>query len=417
MSSGMTYVEDRFTFSTKLKRVTYALMGIGVIFLIIGIVSGINNPNWANRVWADVLINNHFLLGIAFTSVFFIAAHTIGYGGWHLMIARIPQALGMWIPIAGLIMLVIVIGNWLHLHHIYHWADPAVTDPGSEHYDPLIADKTNFLNLPFWTFRYLLYFGIWGFFAWSLRKLSLAQDMTASLGTYRREKVFSAIFIVLFAVSSSTQSWDFIMSIDTHWYSTLFGWYNFATMFVSGLAAMVLLTIFLKRQGYLKNVTQEHLHDLAKFMFGFSIFWTYLWFSQYMLIWYANLGEETVYFKTRLDHYPFLFFLMFFINFFVPFLGLMSAKPKRKFGGRLVWVAAIVLFGHWLDFFLMVIPGATKVMSEGHAEYPVTLGIFELGFLCGFIGLFLYVFFTWLSKASLVPRNHPFFKESLVHHV
>jgi hypothetical protein len=154
-----------------------------------------------------------------------------------------------------------------------------------------------------------------------------------------------------------------------------------------------------------------------KFMFGFSIFWTYLWFSQYMLIWYANLGEETAYFKTRLDHYPFLFFFMLFINFFVPFLGLMSYKPKRKFGGRLVWISAIVLFGHWLDFFLMITPGATRTLVEGHAHYPVTLGIFEIGFLCGFIGLFLYVFFTWLSKASLVPRNHPFLKESLVHHV
>jgi hypothetical protein len=153
-------------------------------------------------------------------------------------------------------------------------------------------------------------------------------------------------------------------------------------------------------------------------MFGFSIFWTYLFFSQYMLIWYANLGEETTYFRARLYEYqPTLFWFMFIINFFVPFLGLMSYKPKRKFGGRLVIIAAIILFGHWLDFFLMITPGATGVGEHGHVHYPVKLGIFELGFLCGFIGLFLYVFFTWLARASRVPRNHPVFKESLVHHV
>lgn len=416
-SSVQFTAEERFQFTSKLKRITYVLMGVGLLSLIIGIVAGTQNSNWANRVWSDILVNNHFMLGIALTSLFFVAAHTIGYGGWIVTVMRIPQALSMLIPLAGIIMLVVVIGNWAHAHHIYHWAEPGITDPASSNYDKLIDHKSSFLNLPFWTLRYVLYFGLWTFFAWTLRRLSLRQDLARSLKTYKREKVLSAIFLILFAVSSSTQSWDFIMSIDSHWYSTLFGWYNFATMFVSGLAAMILLTIFLKRQGYLKNVTQEHLHDLAKFMFGFSIFWTYLWFSQYMLIWYANLGEETVYFKTRLDHYPFLFFLMFFINFFVPFLGLMSAKPKRKFGGRLVVIAAIVLFGHWLDFFLMVIPGSTVTMVEGHAHYPVTFGIFELGFLCGFVGLFLYAFFRLLSKSSLVAKNHPFMKESLVHHV
>lgn len=414
-----TWVEDRFEFKTRLKRVTYALMGVGALFLIIGIVSSLNNPDFARRLWADVLINNHFLVGIALTSVFFIAAHTIGYGGWHLVVARIPQALGMWIPVAGLIMLIIVVGNWAHWHHLYHWAEPGITDPKSTNYDKLIDGKSNFLNLPFWTLRYVLYFGLWAFFAWKLRQLSLQQDLMPSMSTYKREKMFSAIFLVLFAVSSSTQSWDFIMSIDAHWYSTLFGWYNFATMFVSGLAAMVLLTIFLKRAGYLKNVTPDHLHDLGKFMFGFSIFWTYLFFSQYMLIWYANLGEETTYFHSRIyePQFRFLFWLMLIINFFLPFFGLMSYKPKRKFGGRMVWIAAIILFGHWLDFYLMITPGATGHEVNGEFHYPFSLGIFEFGFLCGFIGLFLYVFFNWLSKASLVPKGHPFFRESLVHHV
>jgi hypothetical protein len=419
MGHGITYVEESFVFKTGLKRLTYGLMAVGGLFLVIGIVSSLNNPVWASRLWADILINNQFFLGIALLSVFFYAAHTIGYGGWQMAIVRIPQALGMWIPFAGAIMLIVVVGNWGHWHHLYHWADPAVTDPASGHYDKLIDGKSGFLNNPFWTLRYVLYFGIWGFFAWTLRKLSMQQDLSASMSTYKREKMLSAIFLILFAVSSSTQSWDFIMSIDTHWYSTLFGWYNFATMFVSALAVMILLTILLKRQGYLKNVTADHLHDLGKFMFGFSIFWTYLWFSQYMLIWYANIGEETGYFNTRIyeGQFKYLFWLMLFINFFLPFFGLMSYKPKRKFGGRMVWIAVIILFGHWLDFFLMITPGASKMVVDGHVHYPYTLGIFEIGFLCGFLGLFLYVFFTWISKGSLVPKNHPFFKESLVHHV
>ena len=247
------------------------------------------------------------------------------------------------------------------------------------------------------------------------------------------------------------------MSVDAHWYSTLFAWYSGASLFVSMIAFTILILIFLKGKGYYPNISTEHFHDLGKFLFAFSIFWTYLWFSQYMLIWYANVGEETVYFKTRYQKFPVLFYANLVINFLVPFFILMRNDTKRKFGS-LIFTAMVVIFGHWIDFFLMIKPGVSHTGHElgGHAHGDVehgghgaealghgvehagthgdavahaahgassfeagfTLpGFLEFGTFVGFLCLFLYVFYHYLAKSSLVAKNDPYLSESLHHHV
>jgi hypothetical protein len=254
-------------------------------------------------------------------------------------------------------------------------------------------------------------------------------------------RVYAAVLLPIFGFSSAAMIWQWVMSVDAHWYSTLFAWYSTASAFVSMIAITILTLIYLKSNGYYENVTQHHIHDLGKFLFAISVFWTYLWFSQFMLIWYANIGEETIYFKERYNNYPILFFANLGINFLVPFLILMRNDTKRKVGS-VSFVAIIVLLGHWVDYFLMIKPGALITASHaaagadhgaaahgaeaGHhaAEHASTFvegftipGLLELGTFVGFFGLFMFVSLTVLAKAALTPKNDPYLEESVHHHV
>jgi hypothetical protein len=220
----------------------------------------------------------------------------------------------------------------------------------------------------------------------------------------------SAYFLVIFAVSSSVSAWDWVMSIDTHWFSTMFGWYVFASWWVTGLAVIALIVANLKTAGYLKMVNGNHLHDLGKFIFGFSIFWTYIWFCQFMLIYYANIPEETIYFYQRMKVAPYswIFFANLFLNFVLPFLLLMTRDAKRHVS-MLKVVCPIVIVGHWFDFYNMVTPG----VMQGNGG----IGFLEIGLGLVFAAFFLYVVLSSLSKFSLVAKNHPFMNESMNHHI
>ena len=303
----------------------------------------------------------------------------------------------------------ILIITFLGGHHdLYHWTHHELYDPNSPEYDAILAGKSGYLNMTFYIIRLVAYAAIWVGFTYMLRKNSLQEDINGGLSYYNSSVVVSAIFIVLFAITSSTSGWDLLMSVDSHWFSTLFGWYTFAGLFVSGMSMMALLTLYLKGRGYMQHVNDNHIHDVGKFMFAFSVFWTYLWFSQFMLIWYANLPEEVVYYKVRWENFRSLWILNLVINFIAPFLVLMTRDAKRRFG--IVWVAGIIILcGHWLDVFLMVMPGT--VGTNWH------IGFIEVGTGLGFLGLFLWSTFRELSKAALVPKNHPMLPETLHHHI
>ena len=198
------------------------------------------------------------------------------------------------------------------------------------------------------------------------------------------------------------------MSIDAHWYSTMYSWYTFASTFVSGMALVALYVIYLKNNDYLEYTTDEQLHDVGKFMFAFSIFWTYLWYSQFMLIWYANIPEETVYFKPRVQGiYKGVFFLNLIVNFLLPFLLLMRRGSKRNYT-TVVFVAVLIILGHWVDFYQMVMPGSV-------GEH-FSLGWFEFGILALYAGLIMHFVGKGLASKPLVAVNHPFMKESIIHH-
>ena len=388
-----------FTINKKAKNFSIALMSIGIIALIFGFVTD------AHGTWPALLFNTYFYLGISVFAVFFVAMQYVAEAGWSIVLKRVPEAIMAALPFFSIIMLFIVFSSIMHWNHIYHWLHEGIMDPASEHYDRIIAGKEPYLNATFFIVRTIIYLLIWNYFAKKLRRLSILEDANGGTSYHNSGVKTSAWFMVFFAVTSATASWDWIMSIDTHWFSTIFGWYIFAEWSAIGFTTILLFTLYLQKQGYLENVNENHIHDLGKWIFAFSLVWTYMWFSQFMLIWYANIPEEVTYYTARLEvsNYRFLFWFSMLINFILPIILLMSRDAKRH-KGRLIFVSVFILIGHWLNSYLLVTPGVLN--THGH------IGFTEIGIGIGFAGLLIYLTLNALEKAPMEAKNHPFLDES-----
>ncbi|TVR79429.1 MAG: quinol:cytochrome C oxidoreductase [Chitinophagaceae bacterium] len=395
---------ETFNFSDKAKKILLGLIAIGILGLILGFVLYSDN----NRVWANLLLNGYYFLGITLAAIFFVSVHQVGYSGWHVLIKRIPEAMGAFIPFASAVILLIVIGTAAGFHTLYEWAVPGVTDPNSDNYDSIIAGKAPYLNIPFFTIRIVIYIILWIALITFIRKLSQKEDLVG-VSIYGKSKLYATLFLVVFAITSSTMSWDLVMSIDSHWYSTLFGWLNFSSYLVASVAIMILILIYLKSRGYMSAVNENHLHDLGKYLFGFSIFYTYLWFSQYLLIWYGNIPEATYYYYYRFKtpFFQILFFASLIINFILPFFVLMTRKSKRRVN-VLAFVSIMLLIGHWIGFYFMIMPGTVGPEAS--------IGIVEIFMAIGFFAAFFFIALRALTTTSLLPVNNPYVKESLKHH-
>ena len=415
---------NQFTFESKQKTVLFAFMGLGLLCLLLAYFT--DDQPLHVRFWTNFLHNTVFFTGIAFISLFIYAAFITAWAGWYTQFKRLIESMTLFLIPGLALLLVVIAGMWLGWHHLYHWADAEEVAN-----DPVLLGKSGFLNKGWYTLGTLLIVGIWIFFAMRIRSLSLAEDQNggADFAHHRKMRIFAAAFLPIAGFSSAALIWQWIMSLDAHWYSTLYAWYTGASWFISANAIMILLLVYLKGRGYFTKVSEEHLHDLGKYLFAISIFWTYLWFSQYMLIWYANIGEETVYFQTRMEKYPVLFYGNLVLNFIVPFFILMRNDTKRKYG-TLILVSLVVLLGHWMDFFQMIKPGALETAihaagahggEHGHgssfaAGFTIP-GLLDLGTFLGFAALFVYVVFARLQKAALEPANDPYLAESAHHHV
>jgi len=406
-------IRSTFTAPKNYNTVALSLIAIGVLSIIgLWVTSGSSaDPREQARFWASLLQNSVFFLLVVNASMFFICITTLAWGGWQMSFRRVPEAISAVIPVVGVIcaaiLLAIVFGD---NHTIYHWTY-------AEHvkHDEILSHKKGFLNKTFFTVVTVLTVLLWSVLGWKMRQLSRSLDNEPLATLDERKKyifkntVWAALYIVVFSLTvMSSLPWLWLMSIDAHWYSTMYSWYTFASTFVSGVALIALFVVFHKNNGYLEYTNDEHLHDLGKFMFAFSVFWTYLWFSQFMLIWYANIPEETIYFQPRAHGiYKGIFWMMFIINFIAPLLILMRRSAKRNYG-TITFMALVIIFGHWLDFYQMVFPAVSpdKVPNI----------IYDLGVALGFVGLIMYSTGRALTKAPLLARNHPFVKESLIHH-
>ncbi len=421
-------LDQKFDFTSALKKSVLTALVVGIVILAVGVLlaifggghdhaeeAGGHAFHWYERLYANLWINNVYFTGIAVIGVFFFAIQYAAQAGWSTGLLRIMISFGYWLPIAGVLMLVTF---FIASHDIFHWTHSYLFYPEGPLYDPIIDGKGAYFFWPlakgsfpvFYVARMVIFFGFWIFFFNKLKNLSLAEDLNGGTDYWYATRKWSAIFLIFFAVSSSMAGWDWVMSIDTHWFSTMFGWYVFASWFVAGLSAITLFTIFLKEKGYLPMVNQNHIHDMGKFVFAFSIFWTYIWFSQFLLIYYANIPEESVYFVERLysDVYGPFVFVNLGLNFVLPFLVLMTRDSKRH-GVFLKLVCALIILGHWVDFFLMVQPG-----TLGHNG---GIGFMEIGMLLVYASAATYVVLGGLAKHNLVPKNHPMLEESYNHHI
>jgi hypothetical protein len=446
-----TIAEEKFIFTQELKKKILILLGAGILLFIIGVFSAMSsshenhgeghsqvigsqllasadeNPaadhsgehnggaSWVKRIKTTLWMNNVYFVGLGIIGLFFVAIQYAAQAGWSSGIKRIPLAMGHWLPIAfGLTVVLWFVTN----HDIFHWTHSYLYEKGGSSYDEIIANKAPYFFWPgesggfpvFFIARMVIFFGMWYWFFLMIKKNMMAEDLDADTKYWARNRILSAWFLVFFAVSSSVAAWDWVMSIDTHWFSTMFGWYTFASWWVTGLAMITLIVVYLKDAGYLKVVNSNHLHDLGKFIFAFSIFWTYIWFSQFMLIYYAHIPEETVYFIERLKTSPYswIFYTNLILNFVLPFLLLMTRDSKRHLS-MLKVVCPIVIVGHWFDFYNMVTPGVMK--NDGG------LGLLEIGTAFVFLAAFLWITLNSLSKMPLFGKNHPLLEESLHHHI
>lgn len=352
----------------------------------------------ANRPWSAFMVPMLFFFFISVGALVFYAIQNVAQAGWSPLLFRVMQGISNYMLPGAVIVFLFMLLSTFHLNHIFVWMDAETVAT-----DEVIQEKTPYLNIVFFLIRSVIILGAWLFFRHKLVSNCVKQDEEMNPGLYKQNLKLSIAFLLIFIFSEAVLSWDYIMSIDPHWYSTLFPWFVFASLFVSAITTIALVSIYLKSRGYLEQVNDSHIHDLAKFMFGLSIFWTYLWFSQFMLIWYANMPEEAVYFVSRLENYKLMFFGTLAINFIGPLLILMNSDFKR-INWIVVLTGILILLGHYFNFFLLIMPGT--VGESWH------LGIPEVGGLLFFVGLFLFFVFKGISKLPLVPKHSPFLKES-----
>ncbi|MCW3120780.1 MAG: hypothetical protein JWQ38_272 [Flavipsychrobacter sp.] len=403
-------MNDRFEIPARLRNTSIALIAVGVLALIGGIACLLMSHNDLDRArfWTTLLHDSVFFTLITAVSIFVQAAVSLAQGAWLTAYKRVPEAIGANVWVFGTItaivsfLIVFTFRDSHGINTIYEWVTPGK--------DKLLLGKKAFLNPGMFVGFTLVTVGLWAFFGYKFRAMSIAQESAPKNDTKIYWKVFrlSGVFLFVYALTQmSTTPWLWVMSVQPHWYSTLFSWYTFASAFVSGMSLILLWVIYLKNQGNLQLVTTEHMHDLGKFMFAFSIFWTYLWFAQYMLIWYANIPDETVYFKMRQQGpYSVIFYANFIINFCMPLIILMARPSKRNYF-TVTFMAMVIIFGHWMDFFQMIMPGSLG--EHWHINW------YEIGIFMGFAGILIFSVSRTLTKSSLVPHNNLLLKEAIVH--
>jgi hypothetical protein len=351
-----------------------------------------------NKPWAALYVAAFFFFMIALGVLAFYAIQRAAQAGWSPLLFRVMEGITAYLVPGGIIVFVILALSVAHMNHLFVWMDPEVVA-----HDKLLQGKAGFLNGTFFLIRAAVFLGGWILYREYSRKLSLAQDESNDDANFKLNFRISAAFLVFYLISESIMSWDWIMSVDPHWFSTLFGWYIFASMFVSGITVIAMVTIYLKSKGHLPDVNDSHIHDLAKYMFGISIFWAYLWFSQFMLIWYSNIPEEVTYYVTRIADFNLPFFGMVAMNFVFPLLLLMNSDFKRV-NWFVIMTGIVILAGHYMDIFVAIMPA-----TVGDQWF---IGIPEIGSILFFAGLFIFFVFRALSKAPLQPKRNPFIEES-----
>jgi NNP family nitrate/nitrite transporter-like MFS transporter len=376
--------------SSREQKLLFVMLGIGVI----GFAAGLYTND--ARLWPSFLLNSFFFLTLALGAAVFVSINHVANAGWSTAIRRVPEAMMSYLPLASVSMLALFFGrNTLYegLRTFFGYAGK-----------PMVF-KNAWLSTPFFFSRMAVFLGLWMLLAWLIKRESRRQDVDGDLGHTGKGRKYAAIFLAVFALTFTFASFDWLMSIEPLFYSTIYAFYVISGLLLSGFASITVLVILLRRRGFLPDVNENHLHNLGKLVFGFSTFWAYIWLCQYILIYYANLPEETIYYLRRMQTpgWKVLFFANIFLNWLIPFAMLLSRGAKRS-DGWLLTACGIVLVGHWIDLYVMIFPAF---------EHPALIGLVDVAMVIGFASLFLQSFANGLRKSALVPQNDPYLAESL----
>ena len=392
-----------FSISSRAKKIILGVGLLGLLLTIIGLAYH-DKTHLFQRVMANLLLDGFFFFALGLGALFFLALAYATESGWYVYIKRMLEAQASFIPIGSVILLIVfLLFVFTDGAHVYLWMDPEVVKD-----DAIISNKSAYLNKPFFIIRTIIYLAVFILFYQGFRKRSLQEDIEGGTAIHFTNFKKGALFLVFFAVFSSTFSWDWLMSIDVHWFSTLYGWYVFAGVWCSSMVVLMMLLLYLRGKGLVPKLNDSHIHDVGKWIFATSFLWSYLFFSQFMLYWYANIPEEVIYYYDRIQDHKLLYFGMFIINFAFPMILLMSREAKRH-AGILTVVGAIILVGHWIDVFVMIAPAGIGA----HASITAL----EIGLFLLFGALFVYVVLNALTKAPLIPQKHPMLDESIHHEI
>jgi len=390
-------MKEQITVSRNFKIITLLLIAIGAGSFIVGLLTD------HRLTWAHYLIVNYYFFSLAMGGTFFFVIQKISQSGWSSAFQRIPEAMMSYIPFAAIFFLILFFG----VNDIYHWSHKEAVA-----LDPLMQHKSAFLNFPFFFARIIIYFILWIIFIWILRKISLKEDrynpedLKGIMFLFAKSELYSKIFIFILAITFSMSAFDWMMSIDVHWYSAIFALKNLVAAFLHGVSILTLIVFILHKLGYFPFLNKFHLHDFSRYIFMLSIVWGYFWFAQFMIIWYGNIPEETAYFFVRWQNgWKIMFFLEIGLNWAVPFLVLLPVKTSRNMTAIII-VIILLIIGQYIELYLQVIPGTTGVLK---------FGLIAAGIFIGYAGLFALIVATALSKAKIIPHNHPYLEESLKH--
>jgi hypothetical protein len=390
-----TTVPGTLSVPPMMKTISLVLMGLGLLSFVALLFLN------KDRAWHAYLTGYFYFTSLALGGLFFTAIQHVTKAGWSVNIRRLAESMTAFLPVTYVGGIVLLFGA----PTLYLWLDKAVVAA-----DPLLNGKEGYLNFPFFIIRMLVFFGLWWFFSKKIIGMSLTQDKSGDQKLTERLTAFSVAFVAVFAISYTFFSLDLLMTLEPHWFSTMFGVYTFAGLFHSSLAVLIILVVYCMKKGLLTGyVDENHLHDLGKFLFAFTVFWAYIAYSQFMLIWYANLPEETIFFLHRMDGaWMWVSASLILFKFIVPFLALLPQKAKRN-PNHLVAVSVLILIMQYVDYYWLVYPN--------HDSHHVVLNVPEILIWLGFGGAFLFTTFRFLSQHAIVPQKDPRQHESNHHHV
>ncbi len=375
------------------------LYSVGILIGFLAFGAGLMKD--PQRIWFSFLVSFFYFLCLGLGGLFFASLQHMTNAGWSVNIRRISESLAAFLPVGAIMAIVLLLGA----ENIYIWLDPKEMA-----HDAVLMAKHAYLNYEFFILRTVIFIGLWLIFSKLIIGNSIKQDQTGDEKLTVKNAALSVAFVLIFSLSFSLFSVDTMMSLEPHWYSTIFGIYCFAGLFQSSLALITIITVFLVNKGLLRGlVNDSHLHDLGKFMMAFTVFYAYIAFSQFMLIWYANLPEETIFYLNRANGtWLFISWSILIFKFIVPFLLLLPKWAKRSHS-QLVLVGFIILIMQYVDVYWLVYPN----LDSNNALF----GWQEIGVFLGFAGLFILMITRFLAKNNLVPIRDPRIQESIHHEV